>query len=41
MKEIMTPASRETDRFFKADHAVIIPLTVQEIVDEQIARKLV
>ena len=33
-------ALREIDRFFKADHAVIIPLTVQEILDEQIARKL-
>ena len=34
-------ALREIDRFFKADHAVIIPLTVREILDEQIARKLV
>ena len=34
-------ALREIDRFFKADHAVIIPLTVQDILDEQIARKLV
>ncbi|MCO5051740.1 MAG: restriction endonuclease [Verrucomicrobiae bacterium] len=34
-------ALREIDRFFKADHAVIIPLTVKEILDEQIARKLV
>jgi len=33
-------ALREIDRFFKDDHAVIIPLTVQEILDEQIARKL-
>lgn len=33
-------ALREIDRFFKADHAVIIPLTVQEILEEQIARKL-
>lgn len=33
-------ALREIDRFFKADHAVIVPLTVQEILDEQIARKL-
>ena len=33
-------ALREIDRFFKADHAVIIPLTVREILDEQIARKL-
>jgi DNA modification methylase len=34
-------ALREIDRFFKADHAVIVPLTVKEILDEQIARKLV
>ena len=33
-------ALREFDRFCKADHAVIIPLTVREILDEQIARKL-
>lgn len=33
-------ALREIDRFFKADHAVIVPLTVKEILDEQIARKL-
>ena len=33
-------ALREIGRFFKDDHAVIIPLTVQEILDEQIARKL-
>jgi hypothetical protein len=33
-------ALREIDRFFKDDHAVIIPLTVQEILDEHIARKL-
>lgn len=33
-------ALREIDRFFKADHAVIVPLTVREILDEQIARKL-
>ena len=31
--------SREINRFFKADHAVIIPLMVKEILDEQIARK--
>ena len=31
-------ALREIDRYFKADHAVIIPLTVKEILDEQIAR---
>jgi len=34
-------ALREIDRFFKDDHAVIIPLTVQEILDEHNARKLV
>jgi DNA modification methylase len=34
-------ALREIDRFFKDDHAVIAPLTVREILDEQIARKLV
>jgi DNA modification methylase len=33
-------ALREIGRFFKDDHAVIIPLTVQEILDDQIARKL-
>jgi hypothetical protein len=27
-------------RFFNADHAVIVPLTVQEILGEQPARKL-
>ena len=30
---------REIDRFFNAGHAVIIPLTDHEILDEQIARK--
>jgi site-specific DNA-methyltransferase (adenine-specific) len=34
-------ALQEIDRFFRADHAVIVPLTVREILDEQIARKLV
>lgn len=34
-------ALREIDRFFKEDHAVIVPLTVKEIMDEQSARKLV
>jgi hypothetical protein len=33
-------ALREIDRCFKADHAIIVPLTVQEILNEQIARKL-
>jgi hypothetical protein len=33
-------ALREIGRLFKTDHAVIIPLTVREILDEQTARKL-
>ena len=33
-------ALHEIDRFFKDDHAVIIPLTVQEILGGQIGRKL-
>jgi hypothetical protein len=33
-------ALQEIDRFFKSDHAVIVPLTVQDILDEHIARKL-
>ncbi len=33
-------ALQEIDRFFKQDHAIIIPLTVKEILDEHIARKL-
>jgi hypothetical protein len=31
---------QEIDRFFKQDHATIIPSTVKEILDEHIARKL-
>jgi site-specific DNA-methyltransferase (adenine-specific) len=34
-------ALREIDRHFREDHAVIVPLTVREILDEQVARKLV
>jgi len=30
----------EIDAFFKRSHKVIVALTVQEILDEQIARKL-
>jgi site-specific DNA-methyltransferase (adenine-specific) len=33
-------ALREIDRFFKADHVVIVPVTVQEILEEHIAKKL-
>ena len=38
--DFSSDALREIDRFFKEEHAVIIPLTVREILDEQIARKL-
>ncbi len=34
-------AMREIDRFFKEEHRIIVPLTVREILDEGIARKLV
>ena len=34
-------ALREIDRFFREEHKIIIPLTVREILDEEIARKLV
>jgi hypothetical protein len=34
-------ALREIQRFFVEEHAVIVPLTVQEILDEQMAMKLV
>ena len=30
----------EIDRFFREEHRIIIPLTVREILDEEIARKL-
>jgi DNA modification methylase len=33
-------ALREIDRFFREEHRIIIPLTVQEILDEEIAKKL-
>ena len=34
-------ALREIDRHFREDHVVIRPLTVRDILDEHIARKLV
>jgi SAM-dependent methyltransferase len=34
-------ALHEIDRHFREDHVVIVPLTVREILDEHIARKLV
>jgi len=33
-------ALAEVGAFFKREHVVIIPLTVREILDEQIAQKL-
>ena len=33
-------ALREIDRFFREEHRIIIPLTVREILDEEIAKKL-
>ena len=35
-----TDALREIDRFFREEHRIIVPLTVREILDEEIARKL-
>ena len=34
-------ALQEIDRHFREDHVIIRPLTVQDILDEHIARKLV
>jgi len=34
-------AMTEIGGFFRREHAVIVPLTVQEILDERIAQKLV
>ena len=34
-------ALSEIQSFFKRSHKVIVPLTVQEILDEQVAMKLV
>jgi hypothetical protein len=33
-------AMREIDRCFRAEHRIIVPLTVREILDDEIARKL-
>ncbi len=38
--DFSSDALREIDGFSKEEHAVIIPLAVREILDEQIARKL-
>ncbi len=34
------PGTGSRQRFFAAEHRVIVPLTVREILDEEIARKL-
>jgi DNA modification methylase len=38
--EFSTDALREIDAFFRREHCIIVPLTVQEILEEEIARKL-
>lgn len=38
--DFSSDALTEIDRFFRKSHLVIVPLTVREILDEQIARKL-
>jgi hypothetical protein len=34
------PTAEAQKRYLKADHAIIVPLAVKEILDEQIARNL-
>ncbi len=38
--EFSSDALREIDSFFRREHRVIVPLTVRDILDESIARKL-
>ena len=38
--EFSSDALREIDAFFRREHCIIVPLTVREILDESIARKL-
>ncbi len=38
--EFSSDALREVDAFFRREHRIIIPLTVHEILEETIARKL-
>jgi DNA modification methylase len=38
--EFTSDAMREVDAFFRREHRVIVPLTVREILEEAIARKL-
>jgi hypothetical protein len=39
--DFSSDALREIDAFFRREHKAIVPLTVQEILDESIAKKLV
>jgi hypothetical protein len=39
--DFSSDAMTEISGFFRREHAVIVPLTVREILDEQIAQKLV
>ncbi|MGA8036368.1 MAG: hypothetical protein WA823_13365 [Candidatus Acidiferrales bacterium] len=39
--EFSSDALREIDTFFRKEHRAIVPLTVREILEESIARKLV
>ncbi len=39
--DFSSDALTEIDAFFRRTRKVIVPLTVQEILDEQIAKKLV
>jgi restriction endonuclease Mrr len=38
--DFSSDALTEIDAFFRRQHTVIVPLTVREILDEQIAQKL-
>lgn len=40
LHDYSSDAMREIDRFFREEHRIIVPLTVREILDEEIARKL-
>ena len=40
MNNYFDAAMREIESFFKRSHKVIVTLTVQEILDEHIAKKL-
>ncbi|MBE3123537.1 MAG: hypothetical protein IMZ65_01905 [Planctomycetes bacterium] len=38
--DFSSDALTEIDRFFRSSHKAIIPLTVKDILEEQLARKL-